>query len=79
MCLDMFPLIDRNEYQGATVFLLVLFVAERLTIAISTSSLIKKSNLNLKTWTIMALILGFNQLLLLNIAIWMKPKRDIEI
>ena len=66
------PFLEDESSEGYFVIALVFSLFERFGTAIGTLSLVRKSRLNQNVWAILALIFGANQLVLLNIAIWIR-------
>jgi membrane protein CcdC involved in cytochrome C biogenesis len=69
------PYFSTYNSEEAWVFGIVFSLFERLGVAICTLHIVKKWRLDTNLWPILALIFGLNQLLFLNIAIWIKASQ----
>jgi hypothetical protein len=72
------PLVGDTDSESYFVVILVFSLFERFGTAIGTLGLVREWNLNQNLWPILALIFGLNQLLFLNIAIWIKSADNYE-
>jgi hypothetical protein len=68
------PLLKNNWDSNSWIYILILLIFSRLAISIWTTLLCKQNKLRTNLWTVLALIFGINQLLLINIRIWIGNK-----
>lgn len=78
MCLGIIylvPFLANNESEEISILFIIVSIVERIAVAIGTLGLTRQYKMNQNIWALLAFFFGLNQLLFLNIAIWIHSSK----